>query len=139
MQIKYRDLADLEEISEKIITFAIGFKIWLFEGELGAGKTTLIKYLGKKLGIADTIQSPTFSLVNEYRTTRGEIIYHFDFYRIKNEVEVMDIGYEDYFYDNQYCWIEWSSKIPHLIPEKHILIHIQLEADYRVIALSKHE
>jgi tRNA threonylcarbamoyladenosine biosynthesis protein TsaE len=89
--------------------------IWCFEGEMGAGKTTFIKEICKVLGVEEEITSPTFSLVNEYKTTSGKTIYHFDFYRIRSIEEVYDIGYEDYFYSNNICLIEWPSKVEELL------------------------
>ncbi len=99
-------------------------KVILFEAEMGTGKTTLIKALCKALGVEDTISSPTFSLVNEYETNKGELVYHFDFYRLKTEEEALDFGVEDYLYSGNYCFLEWSERIPNLIPEKHTLISI---------------
>lgn len=143
MQITYRELAELEEVAEKIIDFAQSqakpSNIWVFDGEMAAGKTTLIKAIGQKMGIIDTIQSPTYSIVNEYQDADGEAYYHFDFYRLKNETEALDMGYEEYFYDKSYCFIEWASKIPHLIPDNYLKIAIILHQDYRVIELTHFE
>jgi len=101
-------------------------KVILFEAEMGTGKTTLIKALCKALSVEDNISSPTFSLVNEYETTTKEFIYHFDFYRLKSETEALDFGLEDYLYSGNYCFLEWSEKIPNLIPDKHTIIKIQV-------------
>lgn len=101
-------------------------KVILFEAEMGTGKTTLIKALCKALKVEDTISSPTFSLVNEYETKTGEIIYHFDFYRLKSEEEALDFGVEDYLYSGNFCFLEWSEKIPNLIPDKHSVIKIKV-------------
>lgn len=101
-------------------------RVILFEAEMGTGKTTLIKALCKALKVEDTISSPTFSLVNEYETTNGEPVYHFDFYRLKSEEEALDFGLEDYLYSGNYCFLEWSEKIPNLIPDKHTIIKIQV-------------
>ncbi|SRR5690606_24409198 len=100
-------------------------KVILFEAEMGTGKTTLIKAVCKVLKVEDIISSPTFSLVNEYHTTDGEQVYHFDFYRLKSEEEALDFGVEDYFYSGNYCFLEWSEKIPNLIPDKHTVIKIK--------------
>ncbi|MEI6508122.1 MAG: tRNA (adenosine(37)-N6)-threonylcarbamoyltransferase complex ATPase subunit type 1 TsaE [Bacteroidota bacterium] len=100
--------------AQKIIEASGNYTIWTFDGEMGAGKTTLIKAICKTLGVEDEVSSPTFSLVNEYKTNDGKTIYHFDFYRIKNIEEVYDIGYEDYFYSNNICLIEWPEKIEEL-------------------------
>jgi tRNA threonylcarbamoyladenosine biosynthesis protein TsaE len=99
-------------------------KVILFEAEMGTGKTTLIKALCKALGVEGTISSPTFSLVNEYETNTGEVVYHFDFYRLKTEEEALDFGVEDYLYSGNYCFLEWSEKIPNLIPERHTVVSI---------------
>ena len=95
-------------------------KIWSFEGEMGAGKTTLIKAICNTLGVIDEVSSPTFSLVNEYKTKDGKTIYHFDFYMIKNIEEVYDIGYEDYFFSGNICLIEWPEKIKELLKEEDV-------------------
>ncbi len=95
-------------------------KIWSFEGEMGAGKTTIIKAICHTLGVIDEVSSPTFSLVNEYKTKDGKTIYHFDFYRIKNIEEVYDIGYEDYFFSGNICLIEWPEKIKELLKEEDV-------------------
>ena len=99
-------------------------KVILFEGEMGVGKTTLIKSIVKKLGVVGNASSPTFSLVNEYQTSDKKIIYHFDFYRIKTETEALDMGVEEYLYSDNWCFIEWAEKIPNLVPEKHSKICI---------------
>jgi tRNA threonylcarbamoyladenosine biosynthesis protein TsaE len=113
----------------KILIKEIGtHKVVLLEGEMGVGKTTLIKLLCKNLGVMEPTNSPTFSIVNEYLTNKGDSIFHFDFYRIEKESEVLDLGYEDYFYSENYCFIEWPEKIPHLIPENAIKIKIELDA-----------
>lgn len=99
-------------------------KVILFHGEMGVGKTTLIKALAKELGVNSATSSPTFSIVNEYQTTNNQIIYHFDFYRLKIETEALDMGADEYFYSGHWCFIEWAEKIPNLIPELHSVITI---------------
>lgn len=147
MRIVYKSLDELEVVAKKIIKFANEKKdglanvlrVWTFEGEMGSGKTTLIKALAKEMKVMDTVQSPTFSIVNEYHTKEGDVIYHFDFYRINKESEAYDLGYEEYFYDKNFCWIEWPSKIQSLIPEKHLNIKITVVEDSRLVELIKYE
>ncbi len=107
-------------------------KVILFYGEMGAGKTTLIKALAKSIGVNDATSSPTFSLVNEYQTDSEDFVYHFDVYRLKNESEAYDMGMEEYLYSGHWCFIEWAEKIPTLIPNEHSIIKIKsLSNGYR--------
>lgn len=119
-------LEEIETIAERILKENTK-RIILFNGEMGAGKTTFIKALSKKMGVNETMSSPTFSLVNEYKTIDNQTIYHFDFYRLKSETEALDMGIEDYFYSDNWCFIEWSEKIKNLIPTEHSTITIELE------------
>ena len=105
--------------------------VWLFSGEMGAGKTSLIKELGKQIGIRQSVQSPTFSLVNSYETKDGKPVYHFDLYRLKNTAEAIDIGIEEYLDSGYLCFIEWPEKTPNLIPIDHAHISIKVLADGR--------
>ncbi len=122
-------LADLPQIADQLLSAIGNHKIIAFHGEMGAGKTTLIKQLCKTLKVVDTIQSPTFSIVNEYLTEDNQQVYHFDFYRIKEEEEALGFGVEEYFYSGNYCFIEWPEKIPNLIPEKAVKVSITLTED----------
>jgi tRNA threonylcarbamoyladenosine biosynthesis protein TsaE len=121
-------LDQLEEVAQKIIANNPK-KVILFNGEMGVGKTTLIKQLCKSLGITEATSSPTFSLVNEYQTLDNQIVYHFDFYRLNHETEALDMGVDDYLYSDNWCFIEWAEKIPNLIPESHSVINITLLTD----------
>ena len=104
--------------------------IFAFNGSMGAGKTTFIKAVCEELGVEDVINSPTFSIINEYRSaTTGELIYHFDFYRINKINEAYDMGTEDYFYSGALCFIEWPEKIQELLPENTILVNIEEQED----------
>ncbi|PQJ23317.1 tRNA (adenosine(37)-N6)-threonylcarbamoyltransferase complex ATPase subunit type 1 TsaE [Tenacibaculum sp. SG-28] len=105
----------LSDIAKEIIQESES-KILLFYGEMGAGKTTLVKEICKVLNCIDTASSPTFSLVNEYKTTDNESVYHFDFYRIEDEEEALDIGIEDYLYSDNWCLIEWPDNVKNLLP-----------------------
>jgi tRNA threonylcarbamoyladenosine biosynthesis protein TsaE len=113
----------------KMILESINNKTLLFYGEMGTGKTTLIKELIKQLGVTDIVSSPTFSLVNEYRSENGESIYHFDFYRIEDEEEAYDIGIEEYFSSNSWCFIEWPGKVENLLPLDSVAIHLSINMD----------
>lgn len=125
----------LSAIASEILSFAPNNRIFIFYGDMGAGKTTLIKSLCKQLGSNDNITSPTFSIVNQYNGA-GTTIYHFDFYRLKNEHEALDIGFEEYLYSGNYCFIEWPEKIPNLLPDNFISITIKvLEDNIRQISL----
>lgn len=121
-------LDQIQEVAEKIIA-QNPKKIILFNGEMGVGKTTLIKQLCKTLGVQDATSSPTFSLVNEYYTSNNQTVYHFDFYRLNKETEALDMGVDDYLYSGNWCFIEWSEKIANLIPEEHSAVTIELQAD----------
>ena len=118
-------LDELELVAQKVIAQQPS-KVILFHGEMGVGKTTLIKQLCKTLGVSSATSSPTFSLVNEYETIDNQVVYHFDFYRLKNEIEALDMGADDYFYSGNWCFIEWAEKIPNLIPDEHAVITIEL-------------
>ena len=129
MEFIAKNISDLPKIAQSIIEHAI-HPIIILKGEMGVGKTTLTKELIKQVGSSDQVQSPTFSIVNEYHTQDGKPIYHFDFYRIQNEEEVLDLGYEDYFYSNSFCFIEWAEKIPSLIPDQFHQISLNLDSDH---------
>jgi tRNA threonylcarbamoyladenosine biosynthesis protein TsaE len=103
--------------------------IFAFYGKMGTGKTTFIKSLCEELGVEDTINSPTFAIVNEYEDREANTIFHFDFYRIKSLTEVYNMGYEEYFYSNAYCFIEWPELVEELLPEEHIRVDITEEVD----------
>ncbi|MDI5898660.1 tRNA (adenosine(37)-N6)-threonylcarbamoyltransferase complex ATPase subunit type 1 TsaE [Flavobacterium yafengii] len=118
----------LEEVAQKIIA-ENPKKVILFHGEMGVGKTTLIKQLCKMLGVTGATSSPTFSLVNEYEAHDNQLVYHFDFYRLNKEEEALDMGVDDYLYSGNWCFIEWAEKIPNLIPETHSVITISLLPD----------
>jgi tRNA threonylcarbamoyladenosine biosynthesis protein TsaE len=133
------ELSDLPTLAEEVCRQLRIVKVWLFNGELGAGKTTFIKTLGDKLGILDVMSSPSFAIVNEYASETYGKVFHFDFYRIKSEMEAVDIGVEDYFYSGFPCLIEWGDKIPSLLPEEKGEVTITIENEkQRTIAISVH-
>ncbi|MFL9829565.1 tRNA (adenosine(37)-N6)-threonylcarbamoyltransferase complex ATPase subunit type 1 TsaE [Flavobacterium sp. ST-87] len=127
MEITF-SLEEIQNVAELIVA-AKPNKVLLFNGEMGAGKTTFIKQLCKTLGVTGATSSPTFSLVNEYETTDNQIVYHFDFYRLKKETEALDMGIDDYLYSGHWCFIEWAENIANLLPEKYSTITIEVLPD----------
>jgi tRNA threonylcarbamoyladenosine biosynthesis protein TsaE len=121
-------LEEINAVAQKILS-ENPKKVLLFKGNMGVGKTTLIKSLAKNLGVNDATSSPTFSLVNQYQITDNQYIYHFDVYRLKNETEALDMGIEEYLYSGNWCFIEWPENIPSLIPEEHSTINIEILPD----------
>jgi tRNA threonylcarbamoyladenosine biosynthesis protein TsaE len=139
---RYRSVAltDLKAIAGEIAGHTEEVSVWLFRGEMGSGKTTLIKEVCRGLGVDDVMSSPTFSIVNEYRTQDDRQVFHFDFYRIRSEAEAYDIGAEEYFYSGAPCFIEWPEKIPSLIPPNYAEVDITIENETeRTIAISLHD
>lgn len=125
-------IADLALVSKEIIKQAQGFNLWTFDGEMGAGKTTLVKAICKELGVIDEVNSPTYSIVNEYETKSGVKVYHFDFYRIKDIEEAYQIGVEEYFESGCICIIEWPNKIKDILQhEKSINFFISINENGR--------
>ena len=122
---KNYSLDELTLIAEGIVKNAQN-KVLLFYGDMGVGKTTLIKEICKVLGVEDVAHSPTFSLVNEYQTTKSDIVYHFDFYRIEHEEEAYDMGIEDYLYSSNWCLIEWPDNVKNLLPLDAVTLKINL-------------
>lgn len=121
---KVSELSQLSGVSATLAGLWPEHRIFAFYGPMGAGKTTLIKALCQQWGVASTVSSPTFSLVNEYENFAGDPVYHFDFYRIEDITEVFDIGYEYYFYSDHACLIEWPDKIGQLLPDNCVQVHI---------------
>ena len=137
MDIEVNSLADLPVVAQQLSAFANGQKVFIFEGDMGAGKTTFIKNFCKHLGVDDVVSSPTYSIVNEYESANGSV-FHFDFYRIKDIHEAYDLGYEEYFYGGGVCLIEWPERVEELVPEKHIKIEINvLDENRRLFRFSK--
>lgn len=125
-------LDELPGLARKLLIFFPEESVFLFKGELGAGKTTLIKELCKSLGVADSMSSPTYSIVNEYRSAI-DVVYHFDLYRLKNMEECLDIGFEEYVNSGNYCFIEWPEVAMPLMPDKYVEVNIRAEGDTRHI------
>jgi tRNA threonylcarbamoyladenosine biosynthesis protein TsaE len=119
---------ELEQAAQELLEISNGSKVWLFFGEMGAGKTTLVKEICKTLGVPGGMSSPTFSIVNEYATVQGEPVYHFDFYRIKRESEAYDIGVDEYFESGKYCFVEWPERIPTLWPPDFFSVRIRQDS-----------
>ncbi|MGZ3757611.1 MAG: tRNA (adenosine(37)-N6)-threonylcarbamoyltransferase complex ATPase subunit type 1 TsaE [Mucilaginibacter sp.] len=127
----------LPSVAAQVVAFANDTRIFLFYGDMGAGKTTLIKSICHVLGSNDNITSPTFAIVNEYSAGTDKL-YHFDFYRLKDQTEAMDMGCEEYFYSGRYCFIEWPEKIPDVLPEHFIRVQITVDPNgARLITLDK--
>lgn len=124
IQITLNSINELAAAAQTLLEFAGQQKIFLFYGHMGAGKTTFIKAICKSLGVTEAVSSPTFAIVNEYPAP-ASTIFHFDFYRLKDQHEALDLGYEEYFYSGNYCFIEWPEKIPNLLPEHYIEIKIE--------------
>ena len=130
MQIKIESLEQIREAAREFVQHVGDRKVFAFYGKMGAGKTTFIKAICEELGVEDVITSPTFAIVNEYRSaTTGELIYHFDFYRIEKlseamDIEVYDMGYEDYFYSGALCFLEWPELIEEILPGDAVKVSI---------------
>ena len=137
MEIKIQSLESIHEAAREFIAAMGDNTVFALYGKMGAGKTTFVKALCEELGVSDVISSPTFAIVNEYRSDEtGELIYHFDFYRIKKLSEVYDRGYEDYFYSGALCFIEWPELVEELLPGDAVKVTIEeLEDGSRVIRL----
>ena len=128
-------IEEIGKTSKIILSLNPSSKIFIFNGEMGSGKTTLIKAIIKELGYKGTVSSPTFSIINEY--LNGDKIYHFDFYRIKNKNELLDIGIDEYISSNNRCFIEWPNLITDMLPDKHIELNIDvISSDVRKLTIN---
>ena len=126
MEIKIESLNDIQQAARQFVEAMGENTVFALYGKMGAGKTTFVKALCEELGVTDVITSPTFAIVNEYRSDEsGELIYHFDFYRIKKLSEVYDMGYEDYFFSGALCFIEWPELVAELLPGDVVKVSIE--------------
>ena len=128
MQLIIDSESELNKAAKEIINYSGEQTIWAFYGEMGAGKTTFIKVLCEKLNVVDVVSSPTFAIVNVYRTKNNTQVNHFDCYRMKSIEEAFDIGYEDYFFSGDYCFIEWPEKIESLLPEGTVRVKFEISS-----------
>lgn len=134
------DLGGLASVAGTLLAAGGDSRVWLLHGEMGAGKTTLVREFCRQLKVTDRVSSPTFSLVNEYSTAGGDKVYHFDFYRIKHEAEAFDIGTEEYLDSGYYCFVEWPEKIPSLLGGRRAEVSIRATGDtQRTIAFLLHD
>jgi tRNA threonylcarbamoyladenosine biosynthesis protein TsaE len=131
MELQITSLEEIGTAAEEFVRLAMQEDtVFAFNGQMGAGKTTFIKALCEALGVSETVTSPTFSIVNEYRSDEtGELIYHFDFYRIKKLDEAYDMGCEDYFYSGAVCFIEWPELVEDLLPGNTVWVDIRVNDD----------
>lgn len=129
MELKINNIQGIREAAKAFVNAMRDNTVFAFYGKMGAGKTTFIKAVCEELGVEDVINSPTFAIVNEYLDRNGAPIYHFDFYRIKKEQEVLDIGYEDYVHSGNVCFMEWPELIEELLPEDAVKVIIEEETD----------
>lgn len=131
METIYYELSELKILASALIKAAENQKIWVFQGSMGAGKTTLIKAIANEFKIESQVSSPSFGIINQYENTKREVFYHFDFYRLEDPIEALDIGIEEYFYSGNYCWIEWAEKIEDFLPEDFFLIKIESISEFQ--------
>lgn len=137
MEIKIENIGDIASAARKFVDEMGENCVFAFYGKMGAGKTTFIKSICEALGVKDVVTSPTFAIVNEYADAKGQPVYHFDFYRIKNLREAYDMGCEEYFYSGYPCFIEWPELVEELLPEDTVKVGIEvLENESRIVTLS---
>ena len=137
MEIKIENIGDIASAARKFVDEMGENCVFAFYGKMGAGKTTFIKSICEALGVKDVVTSPTFAIVNEYADAKGQPVYHFDFYRIKNLREAYDMGCEEYFYSGYPCFIEWPELVEELLPEDTVKVRIEvLENESRIVTLS---
>lgn len=128
---------ELSPIAKKLVLYLNHIPVVALYGPMGVGKTTFIKEVCRALDVSDTVNSPSFAIVNEYRDAKDEPVFHFDLYRLKHADELIEIGGEDYFYSGHVCFVEWPEKAENLLPEKRINIHMEEKADGSRLILIK--
>ncbi len=128
-ELRIKSLEDINSVAKQFIELVGERRVFAMYGAMGVGKTTFVKAVCEELGVEDTINSPTFAIVNEYRTPEDKIVYHFDFYRIEDVQEAYDFGYEDYFYSKAMCFIEWPERIESILPTDVINLNFTEEED----------
>ena len=136
MEIIIKQEVELTSVAIALLKYAGDVSVIIFKGEMGAGKTTLIRYICEELQVLENVSSPTFSIINEYSRKNGKLVYHFDFYRIEKEQEAVDIGCEEYFYSGNICLVEWPEKILNLLPEPKVEVTIVSDGVNRKISFS---
>lgn len=133
MEIVIENIKEIRFAAQEFIKIMGDNKVFAFQGSMGAGKTTFIKAICEELGVTETVGSPTFAIINEYKGEKGDSIYHFDFYRINKLEEVYDFGYEDYFYSGNLCFIEWPELVESVLPDNTVRILIEEQEDHKRI------
>lgn len=128
-ELKINSLSEINSVAREFLKLVGNKRVFAMYGAMGVGKTTFVKAICEEMGVEDTINSPTFAIVNEYHTSKGDIIYHFDFYRIDDVKEAYDFGYEDYFYSSGLCFIEWPEKIESILPNDVVEVHFSEQED----------
>ncbi len=137
MKILIKDKRNLHSAAKQLLEYCSGRKIFAFYGTMGAGKTTIIKAICEIMGAVDIVSSPSFTLVNEYKTSHGDSLYHIDFYRIKKTEEVFDFGVEEYLYGDSYCFLEWPELIENILPPDTVRVRISVEKnEHRTLSIS---
>jgi len=136
MDLGNHTLKSIKKVAAKLLSLSDGITVWCFEGDMGAGKTTLIQEICKVLGVNERVSSPTFSLVNEYKGLGGMPVYHFDLHRLSNLEEAREIGFSDYIYSGRFCLIEWPQVVESILPDSYLFITIStIDADTRNVTL----
>lgn len=131
MELHLDSTADLPRAARTLLEFAGEVRVIVFNGEIGAGKTTFIQQICRELGVREAVTSPTFSIVNEYHTERGDRVFHLDLYRLEQTAEAQDIGIEEYFYSEAYCFVEWPDISLGLLPEQYISVEVEIQEGNR--------